>query len=52
MRYIAILPAALDWAAKVSAPGVIASGSLSLQILLATMAIVSSEMWRLVGKMQ
>ncbi len=52
MRYFAILPAALDWAAKVCTPSVIASGSLSLQLLLASMAMVSSELWRLLGEMQ
>jgi hypothetical protein len=51
MRYIAILPAAIDWAAKVSTPSVIASGSLSLQILLASMAVLSSELWRLLGEL-
>ncbi len=52
MKYISILPAALDWAARLFAPGVVASGSLSLQLLLATMGILSAELWRLQGRMQ
>ena len=52
MKYMAILPATLDWVGNVTAPGIIASGSLALQILLASMAILSVELWRIHGKMQ
>ena len=52
MRHIGILRSALDKVMKVTAPGIIASGSLSLQILLASMALLSTELWRIHGKLQ
>jgi hypothetical protein len=52
MKYMALLPATLDWVSKATAPGIIASGSLALQILLASMAILSVELWRLHGKLR
>ena len=52
MKHIAILPAAIDWVMKLTTPGIIASGSLSLQIALASLALLSAELWRIQARMQ
>ena len=52
MKNLAILPATLDRILDIVAPGAISSGSLSLQIALAALLMLSTELWRLSGRLQ
>jgi len=42
-----MLRSGLDWILELTTPGIIASGSLSLQIAMAAMVLLSTELWRL-----
>ncbi len=52
MKNLAIVPATLDRILNIVAPGAINSGSLSLQIGLAAMLMLSTELWRISGRIQ
>ena len=52
MKNLAIIPATLDRMLNILTPGAVSSGSLSLQVALALITMLSSELWRLSGKLQ